>query len=443
MSFALTSCRSAFRLVRSAVREVSAGVPVEKEGTYYRATANPRVTTGPLTQEIDADVCVVGGGFAGINTALALTERSDMKVVLLESKEIGHGASGRNGGFCFGGFSLGERGLVRQLGRERARSLYAHTLSAVELIRQRVNKYSIQCDRKEAGVILANWFDDDSILLDTQKFMRDEMGTNWEFISRADCSDLLRTRRYFGGLMERHAFHFHPLNYARGIAAAAESKGARVYEQSPVTALEDRPQPGGVFVVRTAGGGAVRAREVVVCCGGYIERMFPKISRAILPIATYVMSTEPLGERARDAIRTDAAVYDTRFAFDYYRMLADTRLLWGGRISILDRTPAQVARLLYADMLKVFPQLAGVRIEHAWSGLMGYPRHKMPQLGRLPNGVWHNIGFGGHGVAPTTMGGELLARAIVEGPQALGDFVRYGLRVGTWASLAPSSTTGT
>jgi glycine/D-amino acid oxidase-like deaminating enzyme len=182
-----------------------------------------------------------------------------------------------------------------------------------------------------------------------------------------------------------------------------------------------------VFTVHTASGGRVRARDVVFCSGGYHANVYAPVARPILPIATYVMCTEPLGaERAASAIRTPAAVYDSRFAFDYYRLLPDTRLLWGGRISILDRTPPQVARLLYADMLKVFPQLAGARVDYAWSGLMGYPRHKMPQLGRLPNGVWHGIGFGGHGVAPTTMAGELLARAILEGPAVLGDFARYG-----------------
>ena len=133
---------------------------------------------------------------------------------------------------------------------------------------------------------------------------------------------------------------------------------------------------------------------------------------ATLPIATYVMATEPLGERLRDAMCTDAAVFDTRFAFDYYRPLPDTRLLWGGRMSTRERSGADVARLLYGDLVRVYPQLAGVRVTHAWSGLMSYSRHHMPHIGRLPTGLWYALGFGGHGVAPTTFGGEVLAQAM-------------------------------
>ena len=150
----------------------------------------------------------------------------------------------------------------------------------------------------------------------------------------------------------------------------------------------------------------------MLCCGGYIGSLYRPLSRAVLPIATYVMATEPLGERLASAMRTRSAVYDTRFAFDYYRPLADTRLLWGGRISIRERSPNQVSRLLQADLLRVYPQLAGVQVSHAWSGLMSYARHSMPQIGRLPNGLWYGMGFGGHGVAPTTLAGEVLASAI-------------------------------
>jgi len=171
----------------------------------------------------------------------------------------------------------------------------------------------------------------------------------------------------------------------------------------------------------------VLAKEVVVCCGGYIEKLYPKLAGAILPIATYVMVTEPLGERLHDAMRTAAAIYDTRFAFDYYRPLADSRILWGGRISIRDRSPGDVARLLYGDLLKVYPQLAGVGVDYAWSGMMSYGRHKMPQLGRLPEGLWYGMGFGGHGVGPTTLAGDVLAAALTGDRRLLDRFSPWGL----------------
>jgi gamma-glutamylputrescine oxidase len=165
----------------------------------------------------------------------------------------------------------------------------------------------------------------------------------------------------------------------------------------------------------------------VLACGGYLAGLRRRVDAGVLPIATYVMVTEPLGVRMGDILATGAAVYDTRFAFDYYRPLPDTRLLWGGRISILDRSPASVERLLVRDLHQVFPQLDGVRIDYAWSGLMSYARHQMPQLGELEPGLWLAQAFGGHGVAPTTFAGELLAAAIAEGDTRWREFADYGL----------------
>lgn len=391
--------------------------------SYYRASAAQTAKRPVLEGPIAAEVCVVGAGFAGLATALGLLERGVKDVLLLEAKTVGHGASGRNGGFVFGGYSLGCRQLLAQLGPERARALYRLTLDAVELIRRRIRTYGIDCDAVESGVILANWFDDDTALHETRDFMRREFDTDWRYLPREELAGQLRTGRYHGGLLEANAFHFHPLKYAQGLASAIEAQGGRVHEGSPVRAIEDA---GAVKRVHTAGG-VVEARHVVVCCGGYIERLYPALGRAVLPIATYVMATEPLGGRLDSAMTTRAAVYDTRFAFDYYRPLPDTRMLWGGRISIRDRGPEAVAGLLYRDLLKVYPQLEGVRVDYAWSGLMSYARHQMPQLGRLPDGLWHAMGFGGHGVGPTTLAGEVMAQAIASGQSLPAGFERYGL----------------
>jgi glycine/D-amino acid oxidase-like deaminating enzyme len=293
----------------------------------------------------------------------------------------------------------------------------------VEQIRSRIHRYGIECELREEGVYLANWFDDPRILDAQQRFMADSLGVEWERVSAAQLADKIESKRYFGALFEPGAFHFHPLKYAQGLARALAAKGVRVHEASRVTQIA---ADGSGWRIATAGG-VVSAREVVVCCGGYIEKLYPRLGSAVLPIATYVMVTEPLGERLQGAMRTGAAVYDTRFAFDYYRPLADSRILWGGRISILERSGPQVARLLYADMLKVYPQLAGARVDYAWSGMMSYGRHKMPQLGRLPEGIWYGMGFGGHGVAPTTLAGDVLAAAIMGQGGDLAHFGPWGL----------------
>ncbi|MGQ4583567.1 FAD-dependent oxidoreductase [Lysobacter sp. F60174L2] len=393
------------------------------EPSYYRATLPERRSFAPLDGSAEARVCIIGGGFAGLNTALGLAERGVRDVVLLEAGRIGHGASGRNGGFVFGGFSRGEDALLRELGPGRARALHRGTLDAVELIRGRIRKYAIDCDPVEAGVIWANWFRDPAVLRARQRLLADHFGVDWEWLPRAELRQLIHTGRYGDALLERQGFHFHPLKYVEGLGTAVMAAGVAVHEDSPAIGLD---RAGSRWRVRTAGG-MVNADQVVLACGGYLAGLRHEVDAGVMPIATYVMVTEPLGARMDEVMTTRAAVYDTRFAFDYYRPLPDSRLLWGGRISVLDRSPGAVKRLLYRDMLKVFPQLDGVRIDHAWSGLMSYARHQMPQIGRIEDGLWLAQAFGGHGVAPTTFAGEVVASAIAEGDTRWREFGDYGL----------------
>lgn len=390
---------------------------------YYRATAPTTQAHAALEGTVECDTCVVGGGFAGVNTALGLAERGQGGVVLLEAARVGRGASGRNGGFVFGGFSRGEDRLLADLGPVRARALYAGTTDAVELIRSRIDRYGIDCERTDAGVLWANWFRDPEVLRTRQRLLSEHFGVEWKWVPREALRAQLHTARYTDALFEPRAFHFHPLKYLQGIARTAAGLGVQLHEQSPATALH---RDGSGWRIDTPAG-SVRARRVVLACGGYLAGLCAKVDAGVLPIATYAMATEPLGDRLQTVMSTQAAVYDTRFAFDYYRPMADTRLLWGGRISIVDRDPEEVARLLKDDLLKVFPQLVGIRIDHAWSGLMSYARHEMPQLGQIEDNLWLAQAFGGHGVAPTTFAGELLASAIAEADPRWRELSDYGL----------------
>ena len=366
---------------------------------------------------------MIGGGFAGLNVALGLAERGHQGVLLLEARELAHGASGRNGGFVFGGYSRNEEALLRELGEVRAKALYRGTLDAVELIRRRIKHHGSACDLRETGVLWANWFRDARVLRSRQRLLSEHFDTRWQWVGKEEMRQRLHTVRYSEGLFEPDAFHFHPLNYALGIARAAEVQGASICEATPAVALQRK---GAGWRVRTPEG-EVHARHVVLACGGYLARLRRVVDAALLPIATYVMATEPLGPRLREAMSGEAAIYDTRFAFDYYRPLPDTRLLWGGRISIRERTPQAVERLLLSDLLRVYPQLRGLRIDYAWSGLMSYARHQMPQIAQPEPGLWLAQAFGGHGVAPTTHAGEVLASAIAERDTRWREFAHYGL----------------
>jgi len=373
---------------------------------------------------VDAEICVVGGGFAGLNTAVGLLERGQRDVVLLESRTVGFGASGRNGGFVFGGYSRGEDRLLADLGPEAAREVYGWTRDAVRLIRRRIDTYAIDCDAVDGGVIWANWFRDQQPLRRRQTLLAEHYGVRWEWLDHAAMRDCIHSERYGEGLFEASAFHFHPLRYARGLAGVLDRGGVRVHEHSPVIALD---RDASRWRVRTTAG-EVRCRVVVLACGGYLAKLRHRVDDAVLPIATYVMVTEPLGVHMRDVLTTPAAVYDTRFAFDYYRPLPDTRLLWGGRISVRDRSPAGVEALLVRDVLRAFPQLDGVSIDHAWSGLMSYAPHEMPHVLEAEPGLWVAQAFGGHGVGPTTAAGERIAAALVDGDTRWQLLSRYGLQ---------------
>jgi len=407
--------------------------------TIYEADIGDRAPRFPaLSGPGEADVVIVGGGFAGLATAFGLMERGARDVVLLEARTIGHGASGRNGGFVSSGFSLDASALLQQLGPDEARRLYRLSEAAVERIRQRIAAHGIACDAVYSGLLTANWFADERPLRDWQQVMRDSFGVELRWLPRDETRALLLSERYHSALHEPGAFHFNPLKYAQGEARVLQAGGVRVHERSCVTGIA---ADGAGWRIETTGG-SLRCRQLVLGCGGYIGSLYRPLARAMLPIATYVMTTEPLGERLRSAMRTDAAVLDTRFAFDYYRPLPDTRLLWGGRISIRDRSPQDVMRLLTRDLLRVYPQLRDARISHAWSGLMSYARHKMPQLGRLPSGAWYAMGFGGHGVATTTLAGEVLAQTITGEAEIPAGLRAYGVppTFGVLGRLAAQAT---
>lgn len=390
--------------------------------SYYTRTQTDAAVRPVLTGTIEADTCVVGGGLAGVAVALGLAERGK-SVVLLESNRLGWAASGRNGGFVLSGFAAGEKEIIARTGIDNARTLFRCTQDALKLIKKRIATYKIPCDPVD-GHLKCSWFDDPDSIRAKVDFLREHFDEPVEYWPREQVRDTCRTKRYYDGYFNPSNFHMHALNYVTGIARAIESNGGRIFENSAALAVEEGPAG---HTVRAAQG-AVKCHDIVFCGSAYFNGIEKKLSRACLPVSTYVMVSEPVPtDILIQTITKPYAIRDTRWTDDYYRLLPDNRILWGGRCGLGRTVPADLPRLMTVDLLKIYPQLEGhIKPAVAWAGVMGYTVHKMPHIGRLRPGIWACTNFGGSGLGPTTAGGEIIAAAIAEGDDAWKLFAPFG-----------------
>ena len=376
--------------------------------TWYEASARTRPAWPALDGDKRTDVCIVGGGYTGLSCALHLAERG-FGTLLLEARRIGNGASGRNGGQFGSGHRRDQPALERELGAERARLLWSLAEEAKALVRARIARHGIECDLKPGIAIAAHRPRHARVLAREAEFLRDRYDYDAiEVLDRAALRAEVDSEDFCGGLLDRGAGHLHPLDYASGLARAAADAGVDIREGSPVTALA----PGSPCRI-AVGPHTVTADAVVLACNGYLDALDPGIGRRAMPINNFILATEPLSEeRARALIPNDVAVVDTRFVVNYFRLSADGRLLFGGGETSRQRLPADPGPLVRRHMLRIFPQLADVGIDHAWGGTLAITRTRMPSLGRLSGGLYYAQGYSGHGVALATLGGALVAEAI-------------------------------
>ncbi|MGQ0656577.1 MAG: NAD(P)/FAD-dependent oxidoreductase [Chromatiales bacterium] len=376
--------------------------------SYYAASANPAPAQPTLEEAVVCDVCVIGGGITGCSTALNLAERG-YRVVLVESHCIGYGGSGRSGGQMIAGFARDMSEYRRLVSREDAQRLWDMSTEAVRITKSRIERHHIQCDLAMGQMHVAIKPRQHQELVDGKRELEEEYGyEGLRLLQGASLREMLDTDRYISGLFDTHGGHLHPLNYTLGLAAAARAAGAHIFEHSPALSLG----LGDPATVRTPRG-EVRCKHLVLACGAYIEELVPKLRRKIMPVGTYITATEPLGEeRARSLIRNNMAITDINFVLDYFRLSADHRLLFGGRVSYSTFDPPALALTLRRRMTRVFPQLVNIKQDYTWGGFVDITLNRFPHFGRLRPDVYFAHGFSGHGMALTGLAGELLAEAI-------------------------------
>jgi glycine/D-amino acid oxidase-like deaminating enzyme len=392
--------------------------------SWYAATMADEPRRPRLAVDLDVDVCVIGGGLAGLTTAREVA-RSGWSVVLLESRRIAASASGRNTGFVLPGFAADAEKLIARVGFERTKSLWALSQAGLDYVRNAIRADGATGIDPQDGWLYISKVDNGDEFLRLVRLLGD-LGCEIEGWPTERVRAVLHSERYFHALHYLRAITIHPLNYALALAAAAERDGARIFEGTPALSID----PAGVRKRIVTPSARLRANHVVLCGNVQIGGLMPWVASTLVPITTYVITTAPLGSRLAEVVGYRGAVSDSDLADNHYRIVGGDRLMVSGRSTTWARNPRRYVRALTADIKKTYPQLGDVAVDYAWSGTLGNTVHRMPQIGELGPGVWLASGFGGHGLNTTAMAGNLIARAIVEGDQTWRQFTPFEL---VWA----------
>jgi gamma-glutamylputrescine oxidase len=393
-------------------------LPSGYPNSYYAATAIGMRERATLHDDIEADVCVIGGGFTGLSAALNLAEQG-FDVVLLEAERIGFGASGRCGGLVGSGQRKDVLEMENAYGYERSRQLWDFAELAKQEILHRVEKHRIECDLQQGQLVGVH----KKSYLGWAQQLSDALTERYAYpfcqsLTAEESRARVATDGFLESLYDSQALNLHPLNYTLGLADAASEAGVRIFERSRVHGYT-RKQPA---LVETAQG-SVTARYIVLACNGYLDKLELRAARKIMPINNFMIATEPLGEqRARELINGRFGVHDTRFVVDYFRLSDDHRLLFGGGENYRREFPPDIKRFVRPYMIKLFPQLQDVAIEFAWGGTLSVTVNRMPHIGRLKPNVFFAQGYSGHGISTANFAGKVIAEAIGGEPQRFNVF---------------------
>lgn len=392
--------------------------------TYYSAVTPALPPAPALTGSTRSDVCVVGGGIAGCSAALALAERG-YRVTLLEAERLGWGASGRSGGQVLPGVAIEQSNLEHLCGEESALHVWRLSLEAIARLKQRLEHHSIDCEWRDGQMLTAlkpaQW----QALRRWQAWLERRGYGHTQMLDRAALTAILQSQRYLGALYDPAAGHLQPLRYTLGLARAAMQAGVTMHEGSRVHSFERLGDAAAARIQAHAGLGTVECDWLIFAGNAWLGDTVPSIARKVMGVGSYIIATEPLGaERAQRLISNDAAVCDTNWILDYFRRTADDRLLFGGRVNYSGLDVRAIVPPTRRRMLRVFPQLADVRIEHAWGCLLDITMNRAPDFGRLAPNVFYLQGFSGHGIALAGLAGQLVAEAVAGSAERFDVFAR-------------------
>ena len=392
--------------------------------SWYAATKIDAPLRPQLSFDLDVDVCVIGGGLAGLTVAREVA-RSGWSVVLLEAGRLAGSASGRNTGFVLPGFGADADKLVARVGFDRTKDIWALAQAGLDYVRDAVAANGVSGIDPENGWLHVSKEDNsDTFVAEVQ--LLGELGCEIEGWQTDRVRSVLRSERYFYAINHLRALTIHPLNYALKLAAAAERDGARIFENTRALSID----PSGVRKRIVTPDARLRANHVVLCGNVQLGALLPRVASTLVPMTTYVITTAPLGEALTQAVGYRGGISDSDHADNHYRIVGGDRLMLSGRSTAWTRDPGRYIKALTGDIKKTYPQLGDVAVDYAWRGTLGLTIHRMPQIGELGPGVWLASGFGGHGLNTTAMAGNLIARAIIDGDLTWRQFTPFEL---VWA----------